>query len=382
MDSKPSFLWIIADNFSEFNSSYFTCVIPHNALWQAGYRSKIIHMKNWLENNALFRSSVASADVVIIQRVLIKQTENMLLFLREQGKTVLVSFDDAYHLIGEENAAYSFWGKGLVDVNHGHIVEKSKMDTHPVDQFRSLLPKISSGICPSRVLAKDWAPHGAMTYLPNYLESHRYLMKNRRRISNKRVVGWGGSLSHLTSFSGSGAQEGLREFIAENSDDAVFELVGDKRLIDQLKIASDNLKFRPYVMFFDWPRVLSSFDIGLAPLAQPYDQRRSRLKVMEYIAMGIPFVATKSAVYEDFFDCKSGIFVSQGNQEICGEKNEDGWLKALTEMSKNYDKYKRQAVNERSRYFSVYDSRENLSTIVETLTLDNVHEIRRSLYGI
>lgn len=374
-DKKPSFLWIVADGFTEFNSSYFTCVVPHNALVKAGYKSRIIHMKNWLDNNAVLRANIATADVIIIQRVLLEETARMIQFVKSQGKKLLVSFDDAYHLIGEENAAFDFWGRGLVEVNYGDIKAKKSIGTHPVEQFKNMLKTVSAGITPSRLLSSDWAPYGAMTYLPNFLESHRYSTE-KKKITKKTSIGWGGSLSHLTSFSGSGAQDALREFVP-NEDSVIFQLIGDRRLIKQIGLSQNDMIFIDYVMFFDWPSVLASFDIGIAPLSGLYDQRRSRLKVMEYIACGIPFVATKSVVYEDFFDCKSGIFVEQGAQNSCQEENKRGWLAALRKIAANLDECRQVALGEAKRYFPLYDNISNADLIANTLTMENYYELRR-----
>jgi glycosyltransferase involved in cell wall biosynthesis len=206
-----------------------------------------------------------------------------------------------------------------------------------------------------------------MIHLPNYLETRRYDPFAASPIKgNKLTVGWGGSLSHLTSFSHSGVEKALHKFLAQHGD-WQFGLVGDSRLIKQLSLPDNQLWFRHYVMFFDWPRILSSFDIGLAPLAMPYDQRRSRLKVMEYIAMGIPFVATKSEVYRDFWDCKSGIFIDQGALTVCDKPNEKAWLTALNKIASNLDDYRTVALHEKQRYHEVYDSLSNAEKIARAI---------------
>ena len=361
---KMSVCWVAADSFSELNSSYFTCIIPHHALLSLGHRSRIIYIQDWMTNSVKCKLACNDADVIIVQRVLLEESVRVAQYWIARGKKVFVSFDDAYQFIGEENAAYKFWGRGEVEVNTGGHKYIRKMDNHPVDQFRDGLKHISGGITPSRVLCDDWSTYAPMKYLPNYIESHRYQIEPTK--GTRLTIGWGGSLSHLTSFSHSGVEKALHKFLPKNKD-WQFGLVGDNRLIKQLALPSDQMWFRHYVMFFDWPRVLSSFDIGLAPLAMPYDQRRSRLKVMEYIAMGIPFVATKSEVYRDFWDCKSGIFVDQGALTVCDKPNERGWTAALNKIAANLEDYRTIALGEKERYYEIYDSLSNAEHIAEVI---------------
>jgi glycosyltransferase involved in cell wall biosynthesis len=366
MTSKNKFklALVFADNFAEYNSSNYTFSVPANALRSIGYDISWIYVQDWMTNNARCKLACNETDIIIIQRVLLDESIKVATYWMSRGKKVYVSFDDAYQYIGEENAAFKFWGKGEVEVNTGGHKYVRTLDKHPVDQFRDGLKYVTGGITPSRVLCSDWNKFAPMKYLPNYIESHRYDIPHVK--GSKLTVGWGGSLSHLTSFSRSGVERALHKFLSKH-DDWQFGLVGDNRLIKQLGLPDDQLWFRHYVMFFDWPRILSSFDIGLAPLAMPYDQRRSRLKVMEYIAMGIPFVATKSEVYRDFFDCKSGIFVDQGILTTCDKSNEAGWLAALDKIAANLDDYRTIALCEKERYYDVYDNLSNAQHIAEVI---------------
>ena len=51
-----------------------------------------------------------------------------------------------------------------------------------------------------------------------------------------------------------------------------------------------------------WPGIVMHFDIGVAPLSGPYDQRRSWIKGIEYLLGGIPWVATTGEPYGDIAD--------------------------------------------------------------------------------
>ena len=324
--------WVVADGFSEYNSSHFRCTILYNQLVKSdSWTGSIVTIDDWLANNDNCKKECMNSDVIILQRVLVKESLTVAMYYKQHGVKVYVDFDDAYQLIGEENAAYGFWGEGKINMPSPLAYEKIDIRVeNPVSQFRDALRMIDGGITPSQVLSNDWALYGKMFTLPNYLDwdryEHEYLTRTESA-NNKIVVGWGGSMSHLTSFTGSGIVPALQEMTRMGI--AKFLLVGDKRVLPLLGIPERELLFNPYVMWMKWINIVLRFDIGLAPLSGAYDCRRSRLKVMEYIALGIPFIATRSYVYEDFFDCDSGIFIAQGDLDLCDISNSNEWLDAI-----------------------------------------------------
>jgi hypothetical protein len=96
----------------------------------------------------------------------------------------------------------------------------------------------------------------------------------------------------------------------------VFKFCGNENRIHFLlkDLPEDQVWRQPGVSAATWPQIVSSFDIGLAPLDMrpvpsgtgnehgefSYDERRSWLKCVEYACGGVPFVASKSATYDAF----------------------------------------------------------------------------------
>ncbi len=127
------------------------------------------------------------------------------------------------------------------------------------------------------------------------------------------ILGWGGSISHVDSWVYSGVVEALDRVFEkypqarlkfcghEGRLDYIFDRWGDK-VIKQTGVKPEH-----------WPAVMSTFDIGLAPLdTRPldppwrkgapiasYDERRSWLKGVEYLSAGVPWVASDSRTYTD-----------------------------------------------------------------------------------
>ena len=73
----------------------------------------------------------------------------------------------------------------------------------------------------------------------------------------------------------------------------------DPRLYEQLPVHNDNKFFQQGVEASQWPQIVKTFDIGIAPLFGPYDQRRSWIKTLEYGLAGVPWVATTGEPYKD-----------------------------------------------------------------------------------
>jgi glycosyltransferase involved in cell wall biosynthesis len=358
-------VFFVSDGIFEYNSSHFRVTLQANALEKSGLANvKIVNVKEWLKQTPLAMNVCSTADVIVIQRVMIAESIEHAVKWESKGKKVVVDWDDAYDLIGEENAAYPFWGRGEVEVTTGSGHKfKRILDEHPVDSFKNGLQHISGGTMPSRQLQKDWSRYASCYYIPNYLDSNRYKKASLiPKTTEKITIGWGGSLSHLTSFSDSGVQDALGQLLSER-DDVELLIVGDKRVVEQLPFKK-SVRFIPYVMWHQWLSILALYNIGIAPLAGKYDARRSGLKVTEYIAMGIPFVATKSMPYEHLLECKSGRFIDQGGLDTLETPNPEDWYTSLAYIVDNYQEFPPIAKKEKSRYYKVYDAVENAQSIL------------------
>lgn len=357
-------LFFIADGYNEYNSSNFRVTIPATAIKNSGKAGvKIMSVREWMAQTSAAKTACAWADIIILQRVLIEESVKHTQHWKARGKKILLDFDDAYDLIRDDNAAYKFWGKGEIDIrlSDGHIYQRP-LDNHPMAQFRESLPLIDGIVTPSRVLSKDWEPYTRAYYIPNYLDLPRY--DKYKKITNPyTVIAWGGSLSHVPSFSGSGVAWGLRQAMVD-CPETRFLLIGDMRVKEHIRIPTGRLLTHTYVKASEWPALLKRYDIGLAPLYDKYDCRRSHLKVMEYAALGIPFVATRSAVYSELFDA-AGIFVDQGDLTVCDQQNDAAWYQAIKNIAQHYDEYVDMALAKRGMYRELHDVNNNVDYMLQ-----------------
>ena len=357
-------LYVISDGFNEFNSSNFRARIPVNAINKTDYaQARIVHSGEWLKQTEHIKALCHWADVITIQRVAIFEGVTHTETWRNKGKCVVVDFDDAYQLIRGDNASYDFWGNGYITKTTPDGVQYKVKSPNPVEQFKLGVSKVSAIVTPSELLCKDWAkhlsPHSTSLHIPNYIEGGRYLEPFDK---NRIIIGWGGSLSHLPSWTESGVINAIYKLMKKH-DNLYLMIVGDERVVDKLSILpKDRLMFHPYVIWQRWPEMLRLFDIGIAPLAGEYDCRRSDLKVSEYIASSLPFVATKSDVYKRYFELDG--FVEQGDLDKCDKPNADGWYHALDKKIVDIKQSKEQAKQAKRDYWASYNITENTYNIV------------------
>lgn len=273
------------------NTSHYRCLIPAKYLRLAGHEIETVR-------HAQLRPEQIS-DVMLVERELNPDT---LKTLRACGaKRIIVTFDDAYHLVPREMNAWHYW------CEQGHLA-----------MFRKVLQQVEGAVAPSRLLADDY---GA-SYLPNYLDPDLWPAQKTPNLENRPlVIGWGGSRGHVQTWRNPDLAKALKRIVSEfpNVEVRVYGTMAD----DALFQAEVPFKARPWVDFENWPDEVRQFDIGLAPLTGEYDMRRSNLKLLEYGAAGVPFVATDVGEYRR---APGGILVVN---------RADEWYRALKHLIRN-----------------------------------------------
>jgi len=330
--------YVYADNKLEWNCSEWRCMIPARAVNKlAGHSAETIYIGEFANRTPRAQAACERADIIIVQRTLWAEVLDAIAFWKER-QVVVADFDDAYDLMPESNPAYPFWGKGLAQVKRddGQGYEWRCLDRNPLDEFKRGLRLVHAATTPSRQLAEDWRGYAQMYYVPNYLDLEKYIFVSKP-IHEGIVIGWGGSASHLESFRGSGIIEALQRICAERFNVRVMIAGSDRRIFDLLPLSAGRKIYQPFVEFRRWPYVLAQFDIGIAPLHGSYDERRSWIKALEYMAMKIPWIASRGAPYSDLKDY--GLLV---------ENTPEAWADALLEVIDHLADYRARA--ERAGY--------------------------------
>jgi len=123
--------------------------------------------------------------------------------------------------------------------------------------------------------------------------------KEKWGLSDRTIIGWGGSVSHYDGWWGCGIKEAARRVCARHPE-VIWMICGnDQRIYEQLPVPFDQKTLQPGVPAEKWPLNVKGFDIGVAPLFSPYEQRRSWLKGLEYLLAGVPWVGTTGEPYRE-----------------------------------------------------------------------------------
>ena len=331
-------VYLYADSAMEWNCSNWRCHLLSNAInyaHEANPKTFPATASMYLLQSALqldhprVQSQIGVADVIVFQRnVITEEVWSAMDYWRALGKTVLVDLDDHYPNIPASNPAFNYW--------IGNVLG---LDPKPVERLSEGLKRADGLLSPSRVILDDWKDTVPGYWWPNYpsLKDYEKIMPKRggpdmafdydvtdpanpKLITKPRegteghiMIGWGGSISHVDSFVYSGVVEGLRK-VLEELPNVFFKFCGHEGRLNYLfdKLPKDKVIRQIGVLPRDWPMVVSGFDIGLAPLDMreaddntggrnqgfSYDERRSWLKLVEYICGGVPFVATDAAPYQ------------------------------------------------------------------------------------
>jgi glycosyltransferase involved in cell wall biosynthesis len=290
-------LYVVVDGPEEWNSAEWRCAIPARAISKLPeHEARLIEIDDWTNSN-IGREASDWADVIVVQRLLFGRA---LSFAFEQklsaGKIVILDVDDAYHLVESGTPAYNFWREGNGKLKTG---EEVKYNTLP---WKSLFAagKIASAVStPSEKLLEYWRPYvDTSVYIPNYLDLGLY---NPEPNNNRRpIVGWGGSAQHLRGLEDTQTIKAISRLVKTRKDVMVMVVWNFNFFTELAKEigSTNNLIFQSKVPFDQWPKIMNRFDVGLAPLSGPYDACKSEIKVLEYMAMFVPWVASSGYVYD------------------------------------------------------------------------------------
>lgn len=277
------------------NTSVYRVIEPASALIEAGHT---IHL---LEGGTMQPTGphAEEADLIdysqIGETVLIEReiSPDIVRKLRYAGaRRIVLSYDDHYGRMPDWAPRKKFW---TWPDRYANWVAAHTM----VDAVGVAGPALMNIIKPS-------APYH---YLPNFLNAEVW---TPRRVygTEPRVLGWGGSKEHKASWD----RSPLLQALAELSNHAHLPVVRVANRVADPFLYDAGVPFEAvdWQAQASWANTVRGFDIGLAPLRGEYDQYRSHLKVLEYAAAGVPWVATDGKPYAG---CEGGILVQTGKRE-------------------------------------------------------------------
>lgn len=289
---------VYADRAEEWNCSEWRDLAVAdaiNASGRPGWRAKLVHVSGFTAFlDPAIQDTISGANIITVQRnMLTPEVMDAMQYWRGRGIPVVADLDDAYPLLPSSNPAHNLW-----------INNSIHADPPPLVMLERSLSVCDGLTSPNRLILQDWSHVVKGYFLPNLARREwwtnlpsRVDRKAALGLSDRIVIGWGGSVSHYDSWWGSHIMDAAR-VIARRYPQVVFMICGgDSRIYQQLPVPSDNKFYQVPVLPRTWPTIVRSFDIGVAPLYGPYDQRRSWNKVVENALAGNPTIASLGEPY-------------------------------------------------------------------------------------
>lgn len=271
------------------------------------------------ESHFVILSKIISKKIFDICREYTKTTDKILIF----------DIDDCFHQINKVNKSYDYYNK-VSDIGQTGLNLLSQNIIQSDHVFYSTRELMSYYL----VLNSQYS------LLPNYLDiDFRYknvdaldwrITAKEQNCSfddNTVVIGFFGSESHAEDLD---ILENILPTIITKKN-VLLGVCSGRDLIVHSVLKNCQI---PYNKFFfydfgnvqEYPRYVKSFDIGIAPLVNnEFNICKTPLKLMEYGALGIPYVASKVAPYQRFHieSHKVGGFLCENHEQ---------WILALEKL--------------------------------------------------
>ncbi len=330
------------------------CAMPARAIERTQRHSThLLSLKDFILNTATAELACQCADVIIIHRRLVGRVLTAIQKWKACDKKILLNLDTPVYALTPEMPAYHFWHDGKTACENGHcLFGDEPLDPKPVEQLAWGFRLVDGVITPSERLSDDLCESLRCTYLPSFLETDPYLNQTAA-IHEGIMIGLGGDGNHYPGILNSGVLPALARVAQQRNQVQVVIFGGDQRVYDQLSVPDRQKVMWPLIPQTEWPRYLSSLDIGLAPLSGDFDQRSGSARLLEYMLMKIPWIASEGPVYRKF--AQYGWLVPN---------SVEAWEKVILEMVDHLADYRIEAAAEPYLYALSHDIDENINTIL------------------
>jgi glycosyltransferase involved in cell wall biosynthesis len=251
--------------------------------------------------------TLAGFDVVHVHRLIVNYDDDYVDKLHEAG--VLVSFDN------DDDAASvpsELWESLAGDVTEEWI----RLVRLEYERSLKLLPQMDLVTTPSPVLADRFEAAGAqdVCVIDNYLPPEFLRIRPEGRPGF--IIGWHAGREHCLDRDRLGIPQMLAEILERHPHVHIVSIGVD------LGIESDRYTRVVGVPLGLLTNHLADFDIGIAPLVDnEFSRARSSVKVREYAAAGVPWLASAVGPYEGLGENEGGRLVADGE-----------WLDAVEEL--------------------------------------------------
>lgn len=243
---------------------------------------------------------LAGCDVVHVYRRCDEETRRVVAELAAGGIAVTWDNDDDFTAVPKESADYGKLG-GLagqrVFTKMVRVARRARLMSTTSELIAAKYRR--AGVERVEVIGNH-VPHGGLRV---------------RRRHDGVAIGWVAGLEHKADIARIPVVDALRHLVAEREDVWVESIGLDLGL-------PERYRRQARVNFHELPKHMGAWDIGIAPLADlPHNRARSDIKLKEYAASGLPWLASPQGPY-------LGLGEEQGGRLV----PDDGWFEALERL--------------------------------------------------
>lgn len=227
-------------------------------------------------------------DIIYIQRLMHDTLAEHIKKARAQGQVIINDLDDWYWGLSPSNAAFM---SAHPKVNPHENINHYKSVLNASDTITVSTPYLRDRL---RSMLSNCPP---IELIENTVDTSRFTNRSSSD-TNRPVVGWVGSTNHR-----SGDLETLRGTLAPLYRDQLIYLQhsghsdGAPTFADAVGVTESDVKLVHACDPELYPSILT-MDIGIAPLKDtPFNHAKSDIKLLEYSASGIPWVASDLPSY-------------------------------------------------------------------------------------
>lgn len=279
-------------------NSIYRALIPAEAMRRKGHDVRLVKY----EGGRVPMEEFSDREVVHLFRRHDKPVAKFMDGLRDRGIGVTYDNDDDLRLAPEESEFYRrhraagikrYFGEQVSIMRRAHLITTT-----------------------TDVLAARWSQEvdRPVEVVPNFVDDQHFIRSARN--GEGIVVGWVAGLEHIADARRLGISEVLRDVMAKRPEVRVVT-VGVELDLDPSRHTHHH-----HIPFHQLGEHIRRFDVGLAPLADiPMSYARSDIKVKEYSAAGVPWLASNRGPYAPLSPKAGGLCV-----------DDDGWQDAILEI--------------------------------------------------
>ncbi len=278
--------------------SIYRSLVPMQAL---AHRGHTVHVEE--RNEIRDPASLLSYDLVHVMRINHPRMLQLLRQLQRRGVAVVWDNDDervallheATRAPGQDGlAAQRFFAsmRGITRAANAVTTPSEALAQLHADMSRRDVQVLDNRLPPTFTRPTRVMPHEGIT------------------------IGWHAMPYHRPSFEALGIRRTLDHLLAGHAHLSITAIGLD------LGLNSRRYRHLPGIAYGDLPLELSQFDIGLAPIADTaVNQARSDVKLKEYAASGVPWLASPIGPYAGFGEQHGGRLVEDGD-----------WFRAIDDL--------------------------------------------------